>query len=226
MRYIKYKRTGLAYKYAMKAHYANLTQDEKRIVRKEKFWAAFTFMLFLSFLYADIYFIILIPEPSFWLLRILYYIGIPIIGVALLLISILLTAVITKPLWNKVGKYNLPTMKKVIFQQSCAHLREFYQLQDPYIITKCYESTDIGFSKRDVCIFIANDELRITVDIVHGFLSGDKDRGCYCFNKDEITLSKICKDKLLILELKCENTVFYLGYRAKGFIQRNFANSL
>lgn len=221
MRYFKYKKQNLTYKYALKEFYASLDPNEKRIFRREKLLPVISFILFFLFFGIGGALMALIPKPSFWLLAILYFVAIVIIGIALLIICFLLTNAITQPLWNKV-KLNPPQIKRSIFQRSCAHLREFYNLKEPYIITKCYESTDKSFEKRDVCVFIANDELRVTADIVHGFLYGYKDLGCYCFKPDEIKLSKICKDKLLILELKCENTVFYLGYRAKSYIEKNF----
>ena len=73
-----------------------------------------------------------------------------------------------------------------------------------------------------MCIFVVGDELRITTDLVRGFLHGERDLGCYAFKKEEITLSKQNNGNHLIAELKADNTVFLLGYRAKGFIDKSF----
>lgn len=92
------------------------------------------------------------------------------------------------------------------------------------MITKCFDSTDRKFKNHDVCIFIVGDELRLTADLVRGFLHGERDLGCYAFKRHEITLSKLQEGNHLIAELKAENTAFLLGYRAKGFIDKNFIN--
>ncbi|MBR2971027.1 MAG: hypothetical protein IKC48_04460 [Clostridia bacterium] len=113
-------------------------------------------------------------------------------------------------------------MKKEIFRSACSHLRDYYSLQNPYIITKCYDATDKTFKNHDVCIFVAGDELRITTDIVQGFLHGKRDLGCYAFKRDEITLTKLYRDNLLMAHLQAGDFIFLLGYRAKGFIQKNF----
>jgi hypothetical protein len=95
-------------------------------------------------------------------------------------------------------------------------------LEEPYIITKCFDSTDKKFKNHDVCIFIVDDELRITTDLVRGFLHGERDLGCYAFSRDELIISKKQNGKYLMAELKSTNTEFLLGYRAKGFIEKNF----
>ena len=113
-------------------------------------------------------------------------------------------------------------MKKEIFSKACKHLRDYYQLQEPYIITKCFEATDKNFQNHDVCIFVADDELRITADLIQGFLHGERDLGCHAFKRDEIVVSKKEENNLMIAELKAGDTVFSLGYRAKSFIEKNF----
>jgi hypothetical protein len=56
----------------------------------------------------------------------------------------------------------------------------------------------------------------------HGFFHVENDLGCYAFNLNEIVLSKKQGETFLIAELKADSTVFLLGYRAKGFIEKNF----
>ena len=112
--------------------------------------------------------------------------------------------------------------KKEILSKACGHLRDYYGLQEPYIITKCFDAADKKFQKHDVCLFIVGDELRITADLIHGFLHGERDLGCYAFVKHEITLSKQPCGQQLMLEMKAGENTFLLGYRAKGFIEKNF----
>jgi hypothetical protein len=121
-------------------------------------------------------------------------------------------------------------MKKIVFSKACSHLRDYYELKEPYIITKCFDSSNKVFKDHDVCIFVIDDELRITTDLIRGFLYPEKDLGCYSFKKNEIVLTKISNGNHLILELKAsdgvsDEVVFLLGYRAKGFIKKNFLNN-
>jgi hypothetical protein len=193
---------------ALKEQYLTLTKDEKRTVRKEKLWrrcsSIVTFIIFFSCMFASIF-----------LLK-------AITGFVSLIVSGFLTYGITYPLWKKVKSFNIPLMKKEIFSKACAHLRDYYGLQEPYIITKCYDSTDGNFKNHDVCIFVVNDELRITTDLIRGFLHGHRDLGCYVFKRDEIVISKKRENNLLIVELKAEDTIFMLGYQAKRFVENSF----
>ena len=226
MRYYKYKNTDKNINNALKEQYKTLTEDEKRTFRQEKRWRKFstsvTLIIYVSCVVAGIFMLKSIPLPSAWFLEALVIVGEVIIGLVLLIACGVLTAILTKPLWKKVASFHIPSMKKEIFSKACKHLRDYYQLQDPYIITKCFNSTDKKFANHDVCIFVVGDELRITTNLVQGFLHGERDLGCYAFKKEEITLSKHNDGNHLIVELKADKIVFLLGYRAKGFINKIF----
>lgn len=226
MRYFKYKNTNKNINNALKEQYKTLTEDEKRTFRKEKRWRKFStivsLVIYISCIVAGILLLKSIPLPSACFLKILVIVGEVIIGFVLLIVCGVLTFVLTMPLWKKVESFHIPSMKKLIFSKACKHLRDYYQLQEPYIITKCFDATDKKFVNHDVCIFVFGDELRITTDLVQGFLHGERDLGCYVFKKEEITLSKQNNGNHLIAELKADNTVFLLGYRAKGFIDKIF----
>ena len=226
MRYFKYKNTNKNINNALKEQYKTLTENEKRTFRKEKRWRKFStivsLVLYISCLGAGVFLLKCIPLPSAWFWKILVIIGEVILGFLLLIVNGVLTVALTMPLWKKVESFHIPTIKKEIFAKACGHLREYYELQEPYIITKCFDSTDKKFQNHDVCIFVVGDELRITTDLVGGFLHGERDLGCYAFKKEEITLSKQNVGNHLIAELKANNIVFLLGYRAKGFIDKSF----
>lgn len=229
MRYFKYKNTNENRNNALREQYLTLTKDEKRIVRKEKTWRISSMIVsaivFIICVAASVFLLKIIPLPEEEWLEILVTIGKVFGGFLLFFASGFLTYAITYPLWKKVESFQIPQMKKEIFSKACAHLREFYGLQSPYIVTKCYRSTDEKFNNRDVCVFVFQDELRITVDLVKGFLHGKRDLGCYAFKKDEIVLAKKQEGSLLIAELKVGDTVFLLGYRAKSFIGKVFLMS-
>lgn len=230
MRYFKYKNENKNIQNALKEQYLSLTKDEKRTVRQEKSWRTFStivsFGLIFILIGLGVYLLLLIPKPSAIGWQIAYYIGMVPLGLVMLVICSGLTYVITLPLWNKVKKYNLPVIKKEILAKSCVHLRKYYQLNEPYILTKCYKSSDERFTNHDVCIFVVGDELRITTDLINGFLHGDRDLGCYAFVKEEICISKKCQDNLLIAELSTKDVTFLLGYRAKSFIEKIFSDSV
>lgn len=101
-------------------------------------------------------------------------------------------------------------------------MREYYGWKEACIVTKCYDSSDKKFKNRDICIFVVDDELRLTADLKHGFSIRENDLGCYAFKIDEISIAQIQCDNFLITELKSEDTVFHLGYRAKSFIEKRF----
>ena len=226
MRYFRYKNTQKNMNNALKEQYLALTKDEKRIVRKEKIRrkcaGAVTLILLSVCIFLSILLLKMIPYPANNWLAPPVAIGKIIAGFILLIISGVLSFAVAYPLWKKVESFNIPSMRKEIFSKACAHLRDYYGLQEPYIVTKCYNSTNEKFKNHDVCIFVVDDELRITTDLVNGFLHGNKDLGCCAFQKDEIAISKKRDGKLLIAELGANDTVFLLGYRAKIFIERNF----
>ena len=226
MRYYKYKNTGKNINNALKEQYKTLTEDEKRTFRREKRWRKFSTMLslviYISLVVSAILLLKSIPLPSAWVLKILVIVGDVIGGFILLIASGVLTLALTMPLWKKAESFHIPSIKKAYFSKACKHLRDYYQLQEPYIITKCFDATDKKFVNHDVCIFVVGDELRITTDLVRGFLHGERDLGCYAFRKEEITLTKQNNGNHLIVALKADSTVFLLGYRAKGFIDKIF----
>ena len=226
MRFFKYKNENKNYNNALKEQYKSLTADEKHIVRKEKrlrkFSTIVTLLVFFSCMFFGIYLITLIPIPDWWLWEIIVVIGEIILGLLLLYVGGIITFGLTTPLWKKLESFNLPSMKKEIFSKACSHLRDYYELQEPCIVTKCFESTDKSFSNHDVCIFVVRDELRITADLKRGFLYGWKDLGSYAFKQNEITILKHQDGKYLRVELNAGDVSFLLGYRAKSFIEKHF----
>ena len=226
MRYFKYVNTDKTLNNALKEQYKALTADEKRTFRKKKAWEKTAFgcslTIFILLAAIGIYLIKLIPQPGWWPWKILVSTGMFFVIFANLIFSGLATYGLTFPLWKKAASFDIPAMKKEIFSKACAHLRRYYKLQEPYIVTKCFDATNKCFKNHDVCIFVVDDELRMTANLIKGFLYGKRDLGCYAFKKEEIILSKIQDGKHLVLELKAGKNTFLLGYRAKQFIEKNF----
>lgn len=228
MKYFKYTNTGKAHTSALKAQYKALTVDEKRIVRRERMWRrilnVLSYLIFFAFMAAVFVFLKCIPAPEEIFFKILTAIGKFIIFFFLSILGGILAILLTTPVQKKLSSYQIPAMKKDIFSRACAHLREFYGIREPYILTKCYDSSDRKFRDHDVCIFMADGELRITTDLINGFLYGERDLGCYAFKTEEIVLTKQNYNGRLAVELKSGDTVFLLGNRAMGYIKRNLLN--
>ena len=224
MRYFKYKGHETAEKEVLREQYARLTKIEKRLVRKDKAIHAIgtilCFLVGIACFFGCIELIARIPISDTVFLKIIDMICLVFLWIVATVISAIVGALVGMPFWSKAIA-SRSMMKQRILSQACAHLREYYGLREPCLITKCYDSSDKKFKKHDVCIFVVGDELRITTNLKNGFLHAEKDLGCYAFTFDEISLSKIQGQKNLIAELKAENAVFLLGYRAKGFIEKN-----
>jgi len=225
MRYFKYKNTGKTEKNALKIQYSRLTKQEKRLARKKKALDIIALIVLygVSILCFACCVAVLenIPEPGNAFIATLFHVGRVIMYLVAGIVSLIIGGIAASPIYSKAGNVS-STMKRDVMSKACDHLREYYGLQEPYIVTKCYESSDKRFSSHDVCIFVAGDELRITTNLIHGFLHGENDTGCYALNADEISLAKIQGEKFLMAELKASDTVFLLGYRAKSFIEKNF----
>lgn len=224
MRYFKYKNLKTTEKNASKAQYAELNEEEKRLVRKEKLLNKVGVLVF--FIVSSCCIITCtialrtVPIAENKVIACLEYAGLGIAEVLAVIGGFLCGGVVSSFIFRKA--YDYRPISRNVLSKACEHLRKYYGLGEPFIVTKCYESSDIRFTNHDVCIFVADGELRITTDIKHGFSNGKKDLGCYAFNADEISIKKIQDEKLLIAELKCEKVVFRLGYRAKGFIEKKF----
>ena len=232
MRYFKYKGPKSTESIALRSQYAKYSKQEKKLARKAKFWESIGVVLLLSFLCGSFLLCLWglkqIPVPQNIFLAILRYIGVFFLGVVGLLVSLLIAAILSSPLFEKSSKFYKQldsSWRQDVFSQACEHLRKYYGLQEPCIVTKCYDASDKKFKKHDVCIFVVGDELRITTNLKNGFVHREKDLGCHAFLRDEITLAKIEGEKFLMTELKAGETTFLLGYRAKGFIEKNFLKS-
>lgn len=224
MRFFKYKNLNVAENNARIARYAELQKDEKRRIRKEWFLKK---LALISFFIVSIPCIILgfvalksIPVSENVFLAVLEYIGLGIAGIILVTGCVFIGGIVCWLIYPE--STDQPLFKRNILSKACAHLREYYGLGEPYLVTKCYKSSDENFNDHDVCIFVEDKELRITANLQYGFLHGERDLGCYAFKPDEISLIQITEEKLSITELKCGETFFRLGRRAKSFIEKNF----
>ncbi len=225
MRYFKCDIPNTTENDALRVQYVKFTEQEKKQICKQKGWNTFGTVLFFAVsivcFVCCVLALVRIPLPENIFFAILYGFGIFLLGFVALIVSFLIGALVSTPFWSKVDKsYKLA--KRELLSQACMQLQEYYGLQEPCIVTKCYESSDKKFKNHDICLFLAENELRITTNLQHGFFHCKHDLGCYAFKADEISLKEIQREEISMTELKVEDTVFLLGRRAKGFIEKNF----
>ena len=225
MRYFKYIPADDNENAGLKEQYANITAAEKKALRKAKILSRLATVVFFTVMIACFIgcglLIALIPEPEFVIETILYVLLKVLLWPVSLINSILLGFAASMPFRNRSdSRYKV--IKQAILAKACEHLREYYGLQEPCLVTKCYDSSDKRFVDHDVCLFVVDDELRITANLKYGFVRADKDLGCYAFKVEELSLSPIKTDRYLATDLKADGVEFQLCYRAGRFIERNF----
>ena len=207
-----------------KKQYAKLLIKEKEHKKKEKilgriYWILF-FVIFVLITIGGIWLIWQIPEPKSVLLCIGLSIARVISTFVFLVIGAIIAALALSPLDKKIEN-KAKRLSKDLLASATEYLRNYYELQSPCLVTKCYDATDKKFKNHDICLFVKDNELRLCTNLVNGFLDSDKDLGCYAFTKEELTLTERVTDKYTAAVLTCGKTEFVLGKRAKRFIERS-----
>lgn len=223
MRYFKYEDLQGFEKNSRKEYLKTLSKKEKRIKRWNSFisYASIAVLLTVGIGLSGlaIYAVTKIPLPENIFLLIAAFIGLVFLGAGGVLISFIIAGLLCMLISNAYIK-SPHTQRKEVLNRATAVLREYYGLGDSYVITKCYDASN-DFKNRDVCLFYAEDELRITVNIIHGFSHISRDLGCYCFTPEEITVSDATENGTVMTELTCGDTFFRLGRRAKSYIRKH-----
>ena len=223
MKYFKYRNISKVQQLAYKERLASLGKDEqkkiKRSVRLEKLLSNSGIIFFICCFGLFIFFIQLIPVPKNILLKILYGIGCAILGFIGLIISGIATGIPFGILLNKI-KYNLPEMRKEFIKKASEPIRKYYGLSDEYLITKCFESTNTLFNDHDICIFRYGNEIRMTTDIVKGFINGNCDLGCYSIKFNELKIYKDDYNNKRVTVLEFDKEKFVIGIKAYSYIAK------
>lgn len=221
MKYFKYKNMNKVQRIADKEYLASLGQDKekkiKRSRRLEEILIVFGFILFIALLATLIYLITLIPKPTHVFLLILYGIGCVILGFVGLILSGILSIVPMVYLLDKVD-YDYPRMSKEFISKACEPIRKHYGLSEEYLITKCFSASNSYFNNHDICIFRFDNEIRITTDIVKGFINDHCDLGCYSIKFDELKVYKADYDNKRVTVLEFGNEKFIVGIKTYSYI--------
>lgn len=205
--------------------YAELTAQQKRDYRKHRWLSKLGFLVFLlvsgsilaagywlvkhAFSYSQQNVLLTVAMTA---VEIVFVICVVIAAVGLGLVAGL-------PFWN-TGMGHEKAARKLLLQKGCEQYRKYYGFREPFLVTKCFDSTDKRFRKHDVCLFTVDGELRLTVNLHYGFFDPDRDLGCYGFSREEVSVEEALWEEHPAVKLTAEETTFFLGSRALPFLEK------
>jgi hypothetical protein len=111
-------------------------------------------------------------------------------------------------------------MRKEFIKKASEPIRKYYGLSDEYLITKCFESTNTLFNDHDICIFRYGNEIRMTTDIVKGFINGNCDLGCYSIKFNELKIYKDDYNDKRVTVLEFDKEKFVIGIKAYSYMSK------
>ena len=224
MRYFRYDRLAADVS-DLKQHCAGLSAKEQ--ARRRRFlWLhrLGTVVFWLLFLASFIGFVLLIrkiePVSDSVLDAILHTILSVCLGFFALILSAALGALAAAPLWGRNEAIE-KDLRLTLLRRATQELRQFYGFQEPFLVTKCYRASDRRFNRHDVCLFLVDGKLRLTVNLHYGFFDLRRDLGCYEFDFSEIELLPGRYKEREAVELRFGEITFLLGQRAKTFIEKH-----
>lgn len=163
----------------------------------------------------------IMPDEEGVFLAIVDFFGTIVLSGFALILAAIVAAVAATPLWAKRQNTEKLLLREAL-SNACNELKSFYQFQEPFIVTKCYCSSNRRFDRHDVCIFIADQELRITANLNYGFFDPKRDLGCYCLTRQEIQLIDTQHKDRVAVELHTEDVTFVLGRKSRTFIEKEY----
>ncbi len=226
MRYFKCEKINTEEKEMLKAQYAKLCAKEQKRYRRAKLLHKLGTVVFavvsLGAFVGAVFLISKIDheEPMLFYI-IMDFVVFVVLSIFALIVALLLGALVAAPLWSKAQKRE-KSMRQQFLHKACQTLREYYGFCEPFLVTKCYRCSDRKFDRHDVCLFVVEDELRITADLHNGFFHPDRDLGCYGLTRQEIALSPTQYKEHDALQLEADGVTFLLGTRAQKFIKEQF----
>jgi len=231
MKYFKCRNTNRLDKTVFNEQIKSLNKKKRKKYKRQKLFKILLFFLWLIVVLTGIFCFISLSnlitvsgEKSLVniLLKILRLLIIP-IGI---FITLIFSVFIIGKISDKIDWLKIPEKTKEIIKNACEQLRKFYGFNSPFIVTKCYSSSNERFIRQDVCLFFKDNKIRITKDIYNGFTKGINDLGCYEFELREIEINYIIFNNKTATEIISENMNFILGKRAKFFIEKSITFDL
>lgn len=181
------------------------------------------FWVLLVILGAGLLFLInrIMPDENGVFFEIMMFLAQGVLSGFALILAAIAAGVVASPLWAKQQNTEKALLREAL-SNACAELKTFYQFQEPLLVTKCYRSSDRRFDRHDVCIFVVDNELRITANLHYGFFDPKRDLGCYSLTRQEIQLTEDRHKDRNAVALQADGVVFVLGHRAGSFIEKSF----
>lgn len=221
MKYFKYRNINKVQQNADKLFLASLGKDKEKKIKKsrrtQKFLSNLGISLFVILYGLFIYLLTLIPKPDTTFLAVIYGIGCALLGIIGLIVCAIIICIPITKLMNRV-EYDLPKIQRKFISKACENVREFYGVNEEYLLTKCFNSSDSKFINHDICIFKYNNEIRITTDIINGFINGESDLGCYSIEITELKIYKSDFNNKRTTVLEFADQKFTVGIKAYSFI--------
>lgn len=211
----------------LKAQYSALLAEDQKLQRKRKLLSrlgtvVFVLVLVLVLVVAGVLGNLIIPEDDGSVLMTVVNVVCRILwGLCFAILAPLAATFAAAPLWFKYPDCS-EQARALLRSKGCEQLREYYGFHKPFLVTKCFDSSDRRFRRHDVCLFFVDGELRLTVNLHYGFFDSERDLGCYAFRREELQLQSVPHAGHPAAELKCGDTVFLLGIRAEKFIRDHF----
>ena len=163
----------------------------------------------------------IMPQGTDILSVMVRFVGMGLLSGLSVILSAILASLVAAPL-RKKKQDTQNAMLRDALDHTCRDLKQFYQFQAPYIVTKCYHSSNRRFDRHDVCLFVADGELRIAGNLQYGFFDPNRDLGCYCLSREEITFQDARHKDRDAVELQADGICFTLGTKARSFVETTF----
>lgn len=223
MKLIKYNNINKIYKLAYKEALSLKPKDERKKIKRNNIIknicgvSAFIFHIIIFILFVSL--INLIPEPENKIILFFYWL---LYGLLCIIAYIISVIVIFYPVSKIVDKYDFsePIINRDNIKNACDVIRKHYQLTNNYIVSKCFFSNNYEFKNKDLCIFRVGKEIRITNNIIVGYLDGKSNLGCYKVKFDELKVYKDNYDEKQVTIIEFENEKFITTSRVYPFIRR------
>ncbi len=180
------------------------SENHKHAYRKERTLEILMFVMFAILFVLGLVGVFMLADAVFPVCKTVFEKMLDIIVTALIRIigvigTFILAGLAVLPLGKKAIQISRQRRQYANSIPACAHLRAYYGVKEPYLITKCYEDSGKRFENKDICLFVSDGELRITKDLIKGFLHAERDVGCYTMTSDEISLKTVSHIKIDML---------------------------
>ncbi len=215
MNYYKYKNDRRIEKRLLKERLHKLTENQQRNHRVNRIMLKASFFLFVV-MFIAMFILSLKVVTSYINNDILIGITMSILVVFSVMLPILFLIPIIHFIEKRYPFYGLSDISRDMRINSNSDLFQYYQINDNYIVTKCYDCSNLDLVNKDLMLYFHDGKLRITND----FTRSSYDFGCFEFEINEIEVSYDRTTELLKTVITTEDMRLVLGRRAKPYLRK------